>query len=118
MRVFCDNCSAEFDVSYWRLGSDYPCPSCALLVHLDREHVRTYSESGYEVTFADFIQLVTDSYYSPTILPLLRAWYGIEPIEPGKGGTDSEVLFRDADGNRYEVLEIHGRIQNDPPRQQ
>jgi hypothetical protein len=110
MRVFCDHCSAEFDVSYWRLGSVYSCPSCSQPVPLDRTHVRKFAESGYEVTFSDFVQLVTDSYYRATILPLIRVWLNLEPVEQGEG----EVRFRDSEGNLHDTLEVHARIQKEP----
>ena len=115
MRVFCDTCSAEFVVPYWRLGSDYPCPACSRSVSVDRDHVRRYTESGYEVTYSDFIQLVTDSYYSETILPLVREWLGLERVEWDKGA--GEVWFRGSDGTRYEAFRVHALIQNDATRQ-
>jgi hypothetical protein len=115
MRVFCDNCLTEFEVPYWRLGSVVRCPACSQSVLLERAHIRAYTPSGYEVTFSDFIQLVTDPYYRATILPLLRDAFGFELIEPIQGG---EIRFRGPDGIVQDALEVHARIQGDPARQQ
>lgn len=115
MRVYCDGCLAEFDVPYWRLGAAYPCPACSQAVHLDRQRVRSYESTGYEVTFSDFVSLVSDAYYQDTILPLVRTWFGLERVEKEQG---DQARFRDEAGNVYDAFEVHARIQNDPARQQ
>jgi hypothetical protein len=114
VRVFCANCSAEFEVSYWRSGSAYPCPVCSRATPIDPDHVRAYAPSGYEVTFRDFVRLVTDHEYRGTILPLLREWFGLEIVSSGPGG---EVRFRDAEGDVHGAFDVHARIQNDAARQ-
>lgn len=115
MRVLCEHCSAEFDAPYWRSGSDFACPACSGTVRLDRAHIRSSAAAGtgYEVTFSDFVSLVTDEHYRPTILPLLRAWFGVELAEEV-----NEVRFRDADGDLYAALDVHARVQADPALQQ
>jgi hypothetical protein len=113
MRFSCDSCLAEFDVPYWRLGSSYSCPSCGHSFRLERAHIRAYTPSGYEVTFTDFVQLVTDPYYRETILPLIRSWFNFEPVKQAEGG-EGELQFRDAVGKLYDALEVHARIQNEP----
>lgn len=110
MRVFCGSCSAEFEVPYWRLGSSYTCPSCSRPVLLDRDHVRAYDPSGYEVTFSDFVQLVTYPAYRETILPLIQVWLGLEVVDQEQG----VVTFRDAQGSVHEAFQVHARIQNEP----
>ena len=55
--------------------------------------------TGYRVTFEDFRRLVTDPWCQPTILPLLKEWFGAEV------------------GDGEDLRELHERIQADPQKQ-
>lgn len=76
--------------------------------------MRRYEASGYAVTFADFIQLVTDPAYSAVMLPLIRLWLGLERECPPEGKNLGDVAFRDPNGSRHNPLIVHERIQSEP----
>jgi hypothetical protein len=69
-------------------------------------------DTGYEITFSDFHQLLSYPGYRPSIAPLLLKWFGYE-LEP-LGDT---VRIRSRDGIEVDELTLHRRIQSDEPKQ-
>ena len=72
--------------------------------------------TGYEVTFQDFLRLVSDPYCLPEVAPLLKDWfnYDIMPIGPAiTMGADPETVIRDASGTDISKARLHLIIQAD-----
>jgi hypothetical protein len=110
MHIQCQHCSRGFDAPYWQLGMLSRCPHCGNEKRLTRECVLGYQESGWAVTFLDFVRLVTDPACQPDVLPLLRS-FGYECVD-GK-----RLLFRDAQGKTLTAEEVHTQIQHEEPKQ-
>lgn len=86
------------------------------------DHAADFSmtRTGYEVTYEDFMRLVSDPYCVPEIAPLLKRWfnYDIVPIgPPAKKGYASETIIRDAEGHEVGKARLHLIIQADPDLQ-
>lgn len=86
------------------------CPSCGQETLRARDCVVDIAPSGWSVTFLDFVQLVTDPAYRPTILPLLRA-LGYETL------VGQPPRFRDRTGQIRTAEETHASIQCDEKMQ-
>jgi hypothetical protein len=88
------------------------CPSCGAST-IPRVEVGTlYPYRGYEMSFADFQRLLSDSTDRQAVAPLLREWFGYELEEAG-----GEVSIRAQGGEEIEPIALHLSIQEDGPRQ-
>lgn len=77
-------------------------------------------KTGYEVTFRDFQQLVSDAYCLPMVAPLLKKWFNYDIVvtgPAGKPGYAQETTIRDADGKEVGKARLHLIIQDDPEMQ-
>jgi hypothetical protein len=112
VQTVCDKCGAALDTPYVLLGATTECQSCGEIT-LPRVQVGTlYPVTGYEITFADFQQLLSYSAYRPSVTPLLQQWFGYELEEAG-----SVVRIRTSDGGEIDPLSLHLRIQEDSGKQ-
>ncbi len=78
------------------------------------------TKTGYEVTMADFLQLVGDPYCVPAVAPLLRRWFQYEIVQigsPVKPGYVGETVIRDAAGKDVDKAWLHDVVQADPEMQ-
>ena len=69
-------------------------------------------KTGYEVTFADFQQLLFYAPYREEVAPLLREWFAYEVVPTGDG---ARVL--DRSGAEISLASAHATTQADPARQ-
>jgi hypothetical protein len=112
MHTVCQNCAASLDTPYVLLGAATVCPSCGERT-IPQVPVGTYYPStGYEITFADFQRLLSDSDYRLSVAPLLRQWFGYELEVSGDG-----VRIRSRDGQEIDPLSLHQSIQEDSSQQ-
>jgi hypothetical protein len=72
----------------------------------------SYPYRGYEITFADFQRLLSDSADRPSVAPLLRQWFGYE-LDVSAGAV--RILSRD--GEEIDPLSLHRSIQDDSSKQ-
>jgi hypothetical protein len=68
--------------------------------------------AGWDVTLADFHQLISYLDYRPAIAPLFRKWfdYAIE-------GSGANTIIRSSRGDIIDLTELHTRIQASPQMQ-
>lgn len=108
----CQNCGALMGTPYVLLGASAECPSCGGRTIPRVPAGAGRPATGYELTYADFRLLLSDSDYRPSVAPLLRRWFGYE-LE-GSGDT---VRVRSVDGARVDPLSLHLSIQGDDDKQ-
>jgi hypothetical protein len=70
------------------------------------------SNTGYEITFSDFHQLLSYPGYRTSIAPKLREWFGYELEFLGDA-----VRILTPDGSEIDELVLHQRIQGDELKQ-
>jgi len=78
------------------------------------------TQTGYEVTFQDFLRLVSDPYCLPMVAPLLNEWFDYDVVQigpPATKGADPETAIRDASGEPVSKARLHLIIQADPEMQ-
>jgi ribosomal protein S18 acetylase RimI-like enzyme len=68
--------------------------------------------TGYEVTYRDFRQLLSDPDYRAEITPLIRKWFGCEVVP-----VEDSFMLRDPSGAEVSPHAVHEAIQADPDRQ-
>ena len=70
-------------------------------------------KTGYEVSLADFTQLLSYPPYREHIAPLLREWFGYEIVATG-----DEVRICDRSGAPATLATAHAATQAEPIRQE
>ena len=71
----CQSCGASMQTEYVRLGAVARCPHCSALMVPRIPNGGRIPIHGYEVTYADFRQLIEDVEYRKAISPLLDEWF-------------------------------------------
>ena len=69
-------------------------------------------KTGYELSFADFQRLLSDTDYSPSIVPLLRRWFGYEIDAEGKS-----IRILSANEVEIDMFSLYQQIQADSSKQ-
>lgn len=112
VKTTCPLCKASIETPYYLLGSSVSCRACGrLVIPAVREGV-VYTDTGHEIRFSDFLQLLSHRAYRMAIACLLSEWYGYSiSIEEGL------PVVRAQNGDSVDVLGLHHRIQNDPEKQ-
>ena len=78
------------------------------------------TRTGYEVTYQDFLQLVSDPHCVPDVAPLLKRWFNYDIVQDGppeKHGYTGYSIIRDAGGSEVGKARLHLAIQADPDLQ-
>ena len=78
------------------------------------------SRTGYEVTFEDFLRLVSDPYCLPTVAPLLKKWFNYDIVQvgpPARKNADPETAIRDSADRDVSKARLHLIIQADAEMQ-
>jgi hypothetical protein len=68
--------------------------------------------AGWEMTLADFRQLIGYPAYRPTVAPLVKDWFGYE-IE----GSGQNTAIRSKSGELIDIDALHEIIQSTPNKQ-
>lgn len=88
------------------LGARQECKACHNIVVATTPEGTRIPVTGYEISFRDFENLLTDSDYRASISPLLANWFGYVI----KSGGECFKIFA-PDGNEVDPVELHQRIQ-------
>jgi len=110
--TICQSCDARIDIPYIMLGAALTCQQCGERTIPRAAPGARPSHTGYEITFADFHQLLSYPGYRSDIAPLLREWFGYE-LETL--GDSIRILSRE--GDEVDELALHQRIQADESKQ-
>lgn len=108
----CQSCGASMQTEYVRLGAVARCPRCSALMVPRIPHGGRIPIHCYEVTYADFLQLIEDVEYGKAISPLLDEWFACLVVVDGQ-----EVVVKNRAGEKIDTLSLHLSIQADPIRQ-
>lgn len=112
LHTVCQSCGAALDTPYVLLGAPAECPSCGERTIPRVPPGATRPPTRYEITFADFLRLISDAYCRPSVAPLLRRWFGYE-LE----GAGDDARVRSRDGAQVDPLSLHLDIQGDEDKQ-
>jgi hypothetical protein len=112
MDTVCQLCGAGMDTPHILLGADVECASCGGRTIPKVPAGTPYPVTGYEITYANFKQLLSDTDYRPSIAPLLRQWFGYEIDAAGES-----IRIRSGSGDEIDMLSLHRRIQADNSKQ-
>lgn len=112
MNTICQSCGATVEIPYNMLGATITCQRCGARTVAQAAAGARPANTGYQITFSDFHRLLSDPDSSPSIVPLLREWFGYE-LEARDGST--RVSTRD--GQEVNELTLHQRIQSDEAKQ-
>lgn len=109
MKVLCTLCSSEMDIPYWMQGASLTCSNCnGVTIPTPKQHV-LIPPSGYEITFSDFVHLLTDSGSRQQALRLTGAWASkLEQL------TSEGRLVKPASPEEKGIFDIHRAIQSEP----
>jgi hypothetical protein len=105
-------CHSGFDILFIQLGAPIPCTFCGQKIVPKMVAGTAYPNTGYQITFADFEQLLTDHRYRPSVAELLSQWYGYEVAPDGES-----ISVRSKEGAPIDLVWLHRRIQRDSAKQ-
>ena len=110
--VECTECGYVSRTEYRLLGCVMACSRChrEFLPRVPEGSV--LPDTGWELTFGDFIQLVQSDSSRATIGPLLKQWFGYRIAGKGKASRVADTKKALVD-----LLSLHLEIQRDEPRQ-
>ena len=108
----CPECKSKFAVEYLRLGAPLSCPSCGTTIVPEIPIGTEYPRTEYEITFADFRQLLNQSEYRDVVGELLSRWFGCEMAGEGEFAV---VISKNRDP--IDILDLHLHIQTDSEKQ-
>ena len=112
MDTVCSQCGATLDTPYVLIGAAIECPSCGKRTIPEVQVGTRYPDTGCEITFASFQQLLSYAAYRPSIARLLYQWFGYK-VEAS--GDAARILSRG--GEEVDQLLLHRSIQEDGPKQ-
>jgi hypothetical protein len=108
----CQSCSSRIDIPYILLGAAMTCHECGVLTIPQALPDSRPPDTGYQITFSDFHQLLSYPGYRASIAPLLRDWFGYELEMHG-----DSVCIQTHDGKVVDELTLHQKIQDDELKQ-
>ena len=108
----CPDCDASILTQYILLGAPMTCESCGHTVVPKVPTGTSYPIIEYELTFGDFMQLLSDPACRPSVSPVLERWFGYRVRPTGDG-----VEIQTPDGSPAHALDVHLRIQADRQKQ-
>ena len=110
--TYCPHCDASLQTPYIMMGVPLGCTGCLETIIPSARLGSTYPDTGCELTYSDFIQLVKTESYRETIGPMLHRWFGVT-ISNGAEG----VLLLNSVGEALDALWLHKEVQSDADRQ-
>jgi len=113
IKVMCTDCNGSFKMPYILLGTTVECPSCGKRSLPNVVPGILFPNTGYQLTFKDFRQLLTKPECKARMGSYLEDWYGYEIM------LDSEPsCVVDERRKQVDLLELHLSIQKNPVKQQ
>jgi hypothetical protein len=112
IQVECPKCGRRRVVAHRRLGLVMACDGCGRETIPQVPEGTRYPDTGYELTFHDFRQLVAQDTRAAGIRRLLREWFGYRVLR--RGGA---CRVMDGAQANVDLLALHLRIQDDATRQ-
>jgi hypothetical protein len=112
MPVHCQRCTAVITTDHVKIGMTIACPSCGMQTQLEYTIGSEIPPTGYSLTFANFMQLLSEPLYRHRIGPLMERWFECL-IE----NAPSKTSLRKKDGSVLIAEDVHFAIQSDASRQ-
>lgn len=108
----CQNCGAEFQTEYQRIGAPIFCTNCLHDTVPQIPNGTQIPSTEWEITYKDFRQLVEYKPYRSDIAPLLNGWFGYQ-----LSGDGPDTLIINTNMEAIDPLWLHLKIQNDANKQ-
>lgn len=108
----CQNCGAEFKTEYQRIGASVSCTYCLRDTVPQIPNGTLIPNTGLDLTFHDFRQLVEYESYRKEFLPLLNNWFRYH-LE----GDGPDTLIVNNNNEAIDPLWLHLTIQRDRGKQ-
>ena len=112
MPVHCQRCTAAITTDHVRIGMMIACPSCGMQTQLEYTLGSKIPPTGYLLTFANFVQLLSEPLYRRRIGPMMERWF--ECVIENSPDT---ICLRKKDGSALTAEDVHLAIQSDAARQ-
>jgi F0F1-type ATP synthase gamma subunit len=108
MKFKCHNCHSILSIPYYFVGSSIDCPKCHSIISSKLFDFLSWENTGHEITYEDFVKLISYEPYAKIICPVLESWYECKIMNDETG-----TLIFDLDQNLLLPFVIHISIQND-----
>jgi len=105
----CKNCNSKINIEYKYLGLKINCPNCDFPLELGSENYTPTSLTGYEITFRNFKQLISDNKSNKKILLLIEKIFDYKTIE----SKNNYIAFVNHENEFIPLEFLHVSIQND-----
>ena len=112
IHAFCPLCEANVEIPYILLGSLLRCPVCDEVIVPEIREGTIYPNTGYDIRFSDFQQLLSSQLCRSVTADLLRKWYNYKIIVKR-----NSLQVCSSDDCSVDLLELHKLIQADSEKQ-
>ena len=111
--IYCKSCNSKIGVQYKHLGLDIKCPKCSSIQKIGIENFNRVKNTGYEITFRDFLRLIKDKKNNKEINTLIekRLKYSVTELD------DMKTAFINKENELIPYEFLHLSIQNDKKTQ-
>ena len=112
LKLVCPECGDKVETSYVLLGAQTNCPRCQKAVRLIEYAGMVYPDTGYEISYSSFEQLLKVPNYRARLSDFLAQYLNLNVQEQY-----GVVAIRSEKGERIDLLALHLKIQGDPALQ-
>jgi len=112
MSFLCDHCEGLLAASHAWVGMTVVCPSCAQTTKIGYRDGQLVEQTGYAITYADFVQLLSYGPYRPKVAPEMRRLVGCAIDD-----RDGRAVLVLPDGSLMPDEVAHLAIQGDSSKQ-
>jgi hypothetical protein len=79
--IFCETCKSKIRVPFEYIGLSYLCPFCGSMQKTGIESQSNFRNTGYEITYLDFLRLVEDKKNNKEIITTIEKKFNCKLIE-------------------------------------
>jgi len=108
LKLVCPECQQEVETTYVLLGADTICPECKRSVKLQDFVGLVYPNTGYELSFRQFQQLLEEPHCRDVVRGFLNQNLGVNLKYPNDG-----LAIGSGMSDAIDHLNLHLRIQDD-----
>lgn len=111
--IYCKTCNSKIEVMYKHLGLTVKCPNCSSVQEIGIENLNRVINTGYEITFSDFLMLINDKKNNSEIITLIEKKFNSSVTEL----ENIEIAFINKENELIPFEFLHLSIQNDKKKQ-
>lgn len=107
----CTRCNLPFSTHYQRIGFGMRCPACFEVTAVESPIGVSLPDTGWELTYQEFRQLIEESSSRRAVSKLLTEWFGYRIENSGR-----ETWLKNDRAEAIDPWWLHSLIQNDPQK--